>query len=42
MTQARRQVDALERARGATQRRPRVKLASWDELLSAAGEAGGA
>ena len=29
-------IDALERERGAGQGRPRVKLASWDELLAAA------
>ncbi len=29
-------IDAVERARGAKQGRPRVKLASWDELLEAA------
>ena len=30
-------IDALERARGAEQGRPRVKLCSWAELLGAAG-----
>ncbi len=29
-------IDAIERARGEEQGRPRVKLCSWDELLSAA------
>jgi ferredoxin--NADP+ reductase len=29
-------IDALERARGAEQGRPRVKLCTWDELLGAA------
>jgi len=29
-------IDALERARGEAQQRPRVKLCSWDELLAAA------
>jgi ferredoxin--NADP+ reductase len=29
-------IDALERGRGEEQGRPRVKLASWDELLAAA------
>lgn len=29
-------IDAVERARGAEQGRPRVKLCSWDELLQAA------
>jgi ferredoxin--NADP+ reductase len=29
-------IDALERGRGEAQGRPRVKLASWDELLAAA------
>ena len=29
-------IDELERSRGAEQGRPRVKLSSWDELLSAA------
>ena len=29
-------IDALERARGEPQGRPRIKLCSWDELLSAA------
>jgi ferredoxin--NADP+ reductase len=29
-------IDALERARGAVEGRPRVKLATWDELLAAA------
>ncbi|HUG64773.1 MAG TPA: FAD-dependent oxidoreductase [Gaiellaceae bacterium] len=30
------QIDAVERARGEAQGRPRVKLSSWDELLAAA------
>ncbi len=30
-------IDELERGKGASQGRPRVKLASWDELLDAAG-----
>jgi ferredoxin--NADP+ reductase len=29
-------IDAIERAHGEKQGRPRVKLASWDELLAAA------
>ena len=29
-------IDALERARGEPQGRPRVKLATWDELLEVA------
>ena len=29
-------IDALERARGEEQGRPRVKLCTWDELLAAA------
>ena len=29
-------IDAAERARGAVEGRPRVKLARWDELLTAA------
>jgi ferredoxin/flavodoxin---NADP+ reductase len=29
-------IDAVEKARGATQGRPRIKLCSWDELLEAA------
>ena len=29
-------IDEVERARGAPQGRPRVKLASWNELLEAA------
>ena len=29
-------IDTLERARGEEQGRPRVKLATWDELLAAA------
>jgi ferredoxin/flavodoxin---NADP+ reductase len=29
-------IDAIERGRGEEQGRPRVKLASWDELLAAA------
>jgi hypothetical protein len=29
-------IDAVERARGEEQGRPRVKLASWDDLLAAA------
>ena len=29
-------IDALERARGAKQGRPRVKLCTWDELLETA------
>jgi ferredoxin--NADP+ reductase len=29
-------IDELERARGAEQGRPRVKLCTWDELLAAA------
>jgi ferredoxin--NADP+ reductase len=29
-------IDALERSRGEAQGRPRVKLCTWDELLSAA------
>jgi ferredoxin--NADP+ reductase len=35
-------IDAVERGRGEAQGRPRVKLATWDELLSAARGAGGA
>ena len=33
-------IDAVERARGEEQRRPRVKLCHWDELLAAARSAG--
>ena len=29
-------IDALERSRGEPHGRPRVKLCSWDELLTAA------
>ncbi len=29
-------IDMLERSRGETQGRPRVKLCTWDELLAAA------
>jgi ferredoxin--NADP+ reductase len=29
-------IDAVERARGEREGRPRVKLCSWDELLAAA------
>ena len=29
-------IDAIERGRGEGQGRPRVKLATWDELLAAA------
>ena len=30
-------IDALERSRGEPHGRPRIKLATWDELLAAAG-----
>ena len=33
-------IDAVERARGETQGRPRVKICSWDELLAAAETSG--
>jgi ferredoxin--NADP+ reductase len=33
-------IDAVERARGEAQGRPRVKLCTWDELLAAARQGG--